>query len=73
MNDIVFSPRELEFLRLAATGLSNQQIAEKIHKSLGTVGQCRVAITEKTGCTNSIQLGAWAERNGLLAGVNVGG
>lgn len=43
------SPREWEVARLAAVGLRNSEIAEKLHMSLSGVKQTITKVTQKTG------------------------
>lgn len=50
------SPRETEIVRLVAEGLSNQQIAEKLFLSNGTVRNHISAILEKTGLEHRTQI-----------------
>lgn len=50
------SPRETEIVRLIAEGLSNQQIAEKLFLSNGTVRNHISAILEKTGLEHRTQI-----------------
>jgi len=48
--------RELEIIRLVATGLNSIQIGEKLHISRHTVDTHRRAILEKTACKNTAEL-----------------
>ena len=50
------SPREREVSRLVAFGLSNKDIAERLHISLGTVKDHVHHILEKTQCANRTAL-----------------
>lgn len=50
------SPRETEIVRLIAEGLSNQQIAERLFLSNGTVRNHISAILEKTGLEHRTQI-----------------
>lgn len=50
------SPREIEVVRLIAEGLSNQQIAERLFLSNGTVRNHISTILEKTGLEHRTQL-----------------
>ncbi|MDE7361134.1 MAG: response regulator transcription factor [Oscillospiraceae bacterium] len=50
------SPRELDVVRLIAEGLSNQQIAERLFLSNGTVRNHISTILEKTGLEHRTQL-----------------
>jgi DNA-binding NarL/FixJ family response regulator len=61
------SDRELEVLKLIATGESLVKIAEKLHLSPNTVTTYRTRILEKMGMTNNAELTRYAMENGLLA------
>lgn len=50
------TPREIEVVRLIAEGLSNQQIAEKLFLSNGTVRNHISTILEKTGLEHRTQI-----------------
>lgn len=50
------TPREIEVVRLIAEGLSNQQIAERLFLSNGTVRNHISAILEKTGLEHRTQI-----------------
>lgn len=50
------TPREIEVVRLISEGLSNQQIAEKLFLSNGTVRNHISAILEKTGLEHRTQI-----------------
>lgn len=49
--------RETDVLRLLAEGLSNQEIAERLHISITTVKTHVSALYAKTGATSRVQLG----------------
>jgi DNA-binding NarL/FixJ family response regulator len=59
------SQRELEVLRLLATGKSNQEIANALFISLNTVATHVRNILTKTGCINRTEAAAYALRHGL--------
>ena len=59
------SHRELEVLRLLATGKSNQEIADALFISLNTVATHVRNILTKTGCINRTEAAAYALRHGL--------
>ncbi|MBI2868087.1 MAG: response regulator transcription factor [Chloroflexi bacterium] len=56
--------REMEVLRLIATGLSNQEVAEKLHLSVYTVQTHRAHIMRKLGLENRYELMRYAMRKG---------
>jgi class 3 adenylate cyclase/DNA-binding CsgD family transcriptional regulator len=62
------SQRELEVLRLLATGKSNQEIANALFISLNTVATHVRNILTKTGCINRTEAAAYALRHGLHGG-----
>ena len=57
---------ELKVMALIGEGMSNAEIAAKLHRAVKTVESHRAALTEKTGCTSRVQLGIMARRAGLL-------
>jgi DNA-binding CsgD family transcriptional regulator len=59
------SQRELEVLRLVATGKSNQEIADALCISLNTVATHVRNILTKTDCINRTEAAAYALRHGL--------
>jgi class 3 adenylate cyclase/DNA-binding CsgD family transcriptional regulator len=60
------SPREMEVLRLVATGRSNREIAEVLFISQNTVANHVRSILQKTGCSNRTEASLYAVRRGLL-------
>lgn len=58
--------REAEILRLMCDGLVIPQIAVVLGIAYRTVQTHRHRIRAKSGCTSSVQMGAWAVRNGLV-------
>lgn len=60
------SPREREVLVLLADGLSNQEIADGMHLSTGTVKDHVSALLAKLGVANRVQAALIAQRAGLL-------
>jgi DNA-binding NarL/FixJ family response regulator len=60
------SSREVEVLRLVATGRSNQQIADELVISLNTVRRHVSNVFDKTGVANRAQATAYAHRHGLI-------
>lgn len=61
------SERELEVLRLVATGATNRQIAERLFLSENTVRTYLAHILEKLDLENRAQAAAYAVRNGLVS------
>ena len=61
-----FTKRELEVLKLIATGLTNNEIAEKLFTSRRTVEGHRQNLIEKTGVSNSAALIMHAFRSGII-------
>ena len=57
---------ELEVLQLAATGISNPQIAARLQISVNTVKAHIKSILEKLNLENRTQLAAYAARKGLI-------
>jgi LuxR family maltose regulon positive regulatory protein len=60
--------REQEVLELIAAGLSNQQVAEKLVLSTGTVKWYTSQIYQKLGVSSRTQAVAAARQKGLLPG-----
>lgn len=60
------SEREIEVLKLVATGLSNNEIAERLAISERTVGAHISRILDKLGLTNRTQAALYALREGLV-------
>jgi DNA-binding CsgD family transcriptional regulator/pimeloyl-ACP methyl ester carboxylesterase len=60
------SLREVEVLRLVASGRSNQQIADELVISLNTVARHISNIFDKTGVTNRAEAASYAHRNRLI-------
>ena len=61
------SDRELEVLKLLASGERLVRIAEKLHLSPSTVTTYRARILEKTGMDSNAKLARYALENGLLS------
>jgi pimeloyl-ACP methyl ester carboxylesterase/DNA-binding CsgD family transcriptional regulator len=59
------SPREVEVLRLLASGRSNQQIADELVISLNTANRHVSNIYAKTGAANRAEATGYAHRHGL--------
>ena len=58
--------REREILRLVASGLTNQEIADQLFTSKRTVESHRQSLLEKTGVKNTAALVKYAMERGLL-------
>ena len=61
-----FSDREIEVLKSICDGLTNDQIAEKIHLSPDTVKWHRNNLLSKTGCNNTAALVLFAIKSKLI-------
>jgi DNA-binding NarL/FixJ family response regulator len=64
---IIISERELEILQFIAQGLTNKQIAEKIHLSPHTVMTHRKNMMSKLGINNTAGLIIYAVRENLIS------
>ena len=62
----ILTPRETEVMRCVATGLSNQQIAEKLIVSEGTIKIHVHNIYRKIGINNRVDLTLYAQKRGLV-------
>ena len=60
------SERELEIIELVATGLTNQEIAQRLTISKRTVDNHVSNIFNKTGAKNRVALINWAMDNGKI-------
>lgn len=60
------SGRELEVLRLVATGSSLKEIAAQLHLSEKTVGTYRARLATKLGCSSNVELTRIAMVHGLI-------
>jgi DNA-binding NarL/FixJ family response regulator/CheY-like chemotaxis protein len=59
--------REVEVLRLVASGATNQQVAEVLHISVRTVNTHMTNILNKTGCENRTAASAFAIQHNLVS------
>ncbi len=50
------SKREMEIVRLAASGLSNCEVGQRLSLSVSTVKNCLVRVYEKLGISTRIEL-----------------
>nr|WP_243717203.1 response regulator transcription factor [Actinomadura sp. KC345] len=62
------TPRERQVLALVAAGLTNQEIAARLHLGVTTVKTHVAALLAKTHCPNRIRLAVFAVRAGLGPG-----
>lgn len=62
----LLSEREVDVLRLVVEGLSNNEIAEKLHISLPTVKSHKSNLLSKTQCNNSASLVMYAIKNKIV-------
>ncbi len=62
----VLTPREIEIMRMVATGLHNREISEKLHISEGTVKIHLHHIYEKLDITGRVELTVYARDKGLV-------
>ncbi len=58
------TPREGEVLALVGEGLSNQEIADRLHLGVSTVKSHVANLMDKTGCDNRVRLALHAHRRG---------
>lgn len=65
-DEVKFSKRELDVLRLICEGRTAVEIAEELIISSRTVEGHRQRLLEKTGSPNVVSLGVYAARHGLL-------
>lgn len=66
----VFTPREIEILRLVAQGLSNSEIGAILYLGAGTVKKHLSAIMQKLDLENRVQVATFAYRSGIMDGVD---
>lgn len=62
----VLTKRELELVRMVATGLRNKQIADRLAISEGTVKMHLHSIYEKLGVSGRVELSIYARENALV-------
>jgi DNA-binding NarL/FixJ family response regulator len=60
------SKREVEVLKLIASGLTNTEIANALFNSKRTIESHRRNLIEKTGTRNTAELIRYAIKNGLI-------
>ncbi|GAA0351078.1 response regulator transcription factor [Alkalibacterium iburiense] len=61
------SPKEVDIVRLVASGLSNQEIADKLYLSLGTIKNNITTILRKLDLRDRTQLAIFAFEKGLMS------
>lgn len=64
--DTILTKREIEILQLICRELSNQQIAQELFLSVGTVDTHRKNIIQKLGVNNTVGLVRYAFKQGLI-------
>jgi two-component system nitrate/nitrite response regulator NarL len=60
------TPAEIQVLRMIGRGLSREQIAETLHRSVKTIDTHRAAIMEKLDIHDRTELALFAVREGLI-------
>lgn len=58
--------QEIEILQLVAQGLTNREIANKLHLNVRTVANHRANMHKKTGVKRTVQLISWGIKNKYL-------
>jgi DNA-binding NarL/FixJ family response regulator len=61
----VLTPREIEIVRMVASGLGNREVGEKLFISEGTVKTHLHSVYDKLGLKGRVQLANYAQENGL--------
>jgi DNA-binding NarL/FixJ family response regulator len=59
---VVLTPRERDVLALVADGLSNAEIAQRLHVAVTTVKTHVTSLMTKTGADNRVRLALYAVR-----------
>ncbi len=67
LDNVAFTQRELEVVRLMAVGKSNREIGQELIISLSTVAHHVTNILNKTGASNRTEAVAVAVHHGLVA------
>ena len=62
----VLTPREIDIVRMVASGLGNREIGEKLFISEGTVKTHLHSVYEKLGIKGRVQLANYAQEKGLV-------
>ena len=63
---VVFSKREQEIIRYICQGMTNAEIADKLHLRPGTVQNIVALLLSKCGCISRAQLVKYASEKGLM-------
>lgn len=66
-NLVHFSENEREFLKLAATDMTYQQIADKMNLSVKTIDGYREALFKRLGVKTRVTLALYAVKHGMVA------
>jgi DNA-binding NarL/FixJ family response regulator len=61
----LLTPREIEIVRMVASGLGNREVGEKLFISEGTVKTHLHSVYEKLGLKGRVQLANYAQANGI--------
>lgn len=64
--NVVFTPREMEILKLTSEGFTNMEMANKLFTSRRTIEGHRQSLIDKTGAKNSAALIVYAFRAGII-------
>ena len=62
----VLTPREIDIVKMVASGIGNREIAEKLFISEGTVKTHLHSVYEKLGLKGRVQLANYAQEKGLV-------
>jgi len=65
-NKVEFNPKEIEFIKWACTGLSYNDIADKMFMSTNSIGDYRSAVFTKIGVHTRQELAVYAAKNHFL-------
>lgn len=57
--------RELDVVRLAARGRTNEELATELHVTLSTVKTHLANVQRKLAARNRVEIAAWAWENGI--------
>ena len=64
--DLKFTPRELDIIKLIANDMSTRNIADKLFVSVRTVDAHRYNMVTKFRTNSIVGVVAWAFRNGIV-------